>query len=478
MGISGLQRKQLQEALIDAFPDKASLEQMLSFELDKNLDEIIIAPSLKEIVFNLIKKASAENWVKDLISAARKSNPGNQILKDVVVIVENTPFYVPKLEGSPIFVKRIEEIKKIINILLDKQQGKTESVFALWAPNSYGKTTLVKMICYEYRIREYFTGGIFWNEIREDLDAKKALRKLYKNLTGYFEEEIEPYDLAQKWSNKPTLLVLDNIKTEEELALFLNSSGESCQWLIITQRLDILANRRDLQIIELSSFKKEELVAVLKSSFEIKFQIGDNENKKIEELADLLYDWPLLLNLASKEIQGLMNIPYSPKPTIVMDNIINNIKDWMRFDCENKISKIIEESLQYLTREEQEHFKNLFIFSADLDIPYCIIEKVWNLSDIKVNVDILCRKFYYLSLLKKYDISQQVIQLHDYLRRYFLSNSEIKKSLTTINKKFVEYYAKQFNLKSPDNLPDSFPLQEKIFLKRVYKHHWKLAQKF
>ena len=43
MNLSGQQRKQLQEALIDAFPDKASLEQMLSFELDKNLDAMLSA---------------------------------------------------------------------------------------------------------------------------------------------------------------------------------------------------------------------------------------------------------------------------------------------------------------------------------------------------------------------------------------------------------------------------------------------------
>ena len=63
MNLSGQQRKQLQEALIDAFPDKASLEQMLSFELSKNLDVIASEGNLSQIVFELIKIAEAENWV-------------------------------------------------------------------------------------------------------------------------------------------------------------------------------------------------------------------------------------------------------------------------------------------------------------------------------------------------------------------------------------------------------------------------------
>ncbi len=84
MNLSGLQRQQLQEALMDGFPEKSSLKQMLSFQLDKSLD--VVAPvegNLGDIVFELIRKAEAENWVENLIGAARRANPGNQKLKAV-----------------------------------------------------------------------------------------------------------------------------------------------------------------------------------------------------------------------------------------------------------------------------------------------------------------------------------------------------------------------------------------------------------
>ncbi len=83
MGLSRQQRKKLQDALLDAFPEKVSLEQMLVFGLDKNLDEIAGGSNLQEIVFNLIKKAEAENWIQDLVRAARKSNPGNENLRNI-----------------------------------------------------------------------------------------------------------------------------------------------------------------------------------------------------------------------------------------------------------------------------------------------------------------------------------------------------------------------------------------------------------
>ncbi|MDF5722029.1 MAG: AAA-like domain-containing protein [Rhizonema sp. PD37] len=81
MNLSGQQRKNLSAALNDAFRDKASLEQMLAFELDKNLDAIAGGNSLQDIVFNLIKIASAQGWVEDLVRAAIDSNPGNPQLK-------------------------------------------------------------------------------------------------------------------------------------------------------------------------------------------------------------------------------------------------------------------------------------------------------------------------------------------------------------------------------------------------------------
>jgi len=84
MSLSGQQRKQLQFALIDAFPTTASLEQMLAFELDKKLRAIAGEGSLQEIVFQLIQTAEAEGWVEDLVRGACQSNPGNLRLKIIV----------------------------------------------------------------------------------------------------------------------------------------------------------------------------------------------------------------------------------------------------------------------------------------------------------------------------------------------------------------------------------------------------------
>ncbi len=83
MILSGQQRRELQDALIDAFPDTASLDQMLTFELDTNFRAIVGEGSLQDIVFKLIQTATAQGWAQDLVRGAFKRNPGNLRLKTI-----------------------------------------------------------------------------------------------------------------------------------------------------------------------------------------------------------------------------------------------------------------------------------------------------------------------------------------------------------------------------------------------------------
>jgi Effector-associated domain 1/GUN4-like len=81
MELSSQQRKQLSAALVSAFPTKSSLEQMLSYELDRNQAAITGEGSLEDIIFRIIQRAEAEGWIEDLVRAACKTNPGNEKLQ-------------------------------------------------------------------------------------------------------------------------------------------------------------------------------------------------------------------------------------------------------------------------------------------------------------------------------------------------------------------------------------------------------------
>jgi cell division septum initiation protein DivIVA len=89
INLTGSQRKQFREAIIDAFPSVTQLEIMLSEELDWQLAQIAGGSNYEEIVFNLIKWAESRAEVSNLLEAAKRANPGNQKLNDFYLSIIN-----------------------------------------------------------------------------------------------------------------------------------------------------------------------------------------------------------------------------------------------------------------------------------------------------------------------------------------------------------------------------------------------------
>lgn len=81
--LSGEQLKMIYEALLDAFPTRDSLEQMLLYRLNLKLDAIVFGNSLSEMIFKVVKYAGQTDKLIDLINVARESNPTNSKLVEV-----------------------------------------------------------------------------------------------------------------------------------------------------------------------------------------------------------------------------------------------------------------------------------------------------------------------------------------------------------------------------------------------------------
>ena len=117
MSISGQDLEKLRDALIDAFPNKASIEQMLLFKLDKNLDAIAGGSNVQEVIFYLIKESKAENWTKDLIVAARESNPGNSSLE--AIAEEILQQYYPEEQNQDLRTDNVNTVIATIGFIIE-----------------------------------------------------------------------------------------------------------------------------------------------------------------------------------------------------------------------------------------------------------------------------------------------------------------------------------------------------------------------
>ena len=117
-------RQQLCDALLDAFPTKSALSQMVFYGIDdlRSLDEITTAPNLKGDILALVQWAEGrKDGVAELIEAARISNPGNESIFTLAQRVGLAPT-TPNLEqiiqetnefiDIDTFLTRLEAIEK------------------------------------------------------------------------------------------------------------------------------------------------------------------------------------------------------------------------------------------------------------------------------------------------------------------------------------------------------------------------------
>ena len=75
---------QLNTALMAAFPSLSALRMMVRFECNENLEAIASTQgALEVVVFELVERAMAYNWVDQLVIGARRRNPGDEQLRDV-----------------------------------------------------------------------------------------------------------------------------------------------------------------------------------------------------------------------------------------------------------------------------------------------------------------------------------------------------------------------------------------------------------
>ncbi len=110
MSLTGNQRKELVEAILDAYPEQFDLEMMVSVELEENLNAIAGGKNLKQVVFSLIKWAEARGKIEVLIIAAYKTNPGNEQLQNFYRSIFQQKFVI-----NPVPIETIADIGPAID---------------------------------------------------------------------------------------------------------------------------------------------------------------------------------------------------------------------------------------------------------------------------------------------------------------------------------------------------------------------------
>ncbi|MBD2124734.1 NB-ARC domain-containing protein [Trichocoleus sp. FACHB-262] len=367
---------------------------------------------------------------------------------------------------------RSEEIQQIASELFNSDRS--PNMVVLWGPIGCGKTALARTLlaCRKDEILNHFTGGIFWVDLEEN-DILRAIEKIHQELTNsnfLHAKDIDTYcvEILKQLSNQPYLIVLDHVQSKEELTHFYKITNEHCTLLITTRNKSTLTGHITNDI-KVDSLESDEMIFLLEYSLK---KNGEINRDKLEQLVNKIYEWPLLFSLSRNIIDERIHQGYNPN--LALDYMIKSIneKGWKIFEIE--ISKHLRKSLDSLSEDKQESFKEMIIFPAEEFIPFSVIKRLWRRSEL--DTEELCGDLYGLALLEEFDPNQQEIRLISYLSKYLKQTEKLKETLPKIHNKLLESYEKEYQIELSSELPtqliDALSRDdEKVYLERFYKYH-------
>src|SRR5262249_54055107 len=76
-----ISREEMLDALMDAFPERSSLMEMLMFGLNIDLEKTLSPGPLPQVAFDVLRLAEAHGWSVSLIEAAYRARPGNRKIR-------------------------------------------------------------------------------------------------------------------------------------------------------------------------------------------------------------------------------------------------------------------------------------------------------------------------------------------------------------------------------------------------------------
>ncbi|WP_437543070.1 effector-associated domain EAD1-containing protein [Sorangium sp. So ce367] len=302
-----------QRALLDAFPSRPALEQLVWYGLGEPLETLTSERSPQTAVFELLKWAKAQGRLDVLLEQARRKNPDNPELR--AFAEAKVPFLVPfRQDGS--LLGRDEDLGRLHHVLTSGAAGTQRA--AIVGMGGVGKTQLA--LEYAHRHRNDYPGGVYWVNAAAPLVSELVRLAERLDLSDDAASEAErpgrwARAFEQHLSDNPgALVIFDNIV--DPLALRKAAAGIvpwelPCRLLVTTQRNDPGAGFEPVMLKEL---REDDAVRLLLSSHArrslIEGERGE-ERSVARAICRALGHLPLAIALAAAYLGRAPGLPLS-----------------------------------------------------------------------------------------------------------------------------------------------------------------------
>lgn len=251
--------------------------------------------------------------------------------------------------------------------------------------------------------------------------------------------------IMEQPDSRECLIVLADVQDEKVVKAF----DLNCKIFITTrhiEKLEFITNDRRTKVDIDKGFSEDESVELFKKS--LKGNLSDELKKYVESFHKICKGHPFLMTKIARSL--LYEKDEGSRQT--------SCKQWhgklqQNTLIDDQIKMSVKESLNLLTHEHQLCYRMMVIFTDNSQIPFKVLEKIWDTDSHKTGEIVSTLRNY--SLLES-DENEKVCSLH-YLHFNFLKSNVEPEEQVTYHRQLVEKYDVERIFKSRTQLELNFP---------------------
>ena len=334
-----------------------------------------------------------------------------------------------------------EIVTKLLQATNDSNMS--EATLTITGAGGFGKTSTVLSLCHHPAVKEHFTDGFIFIELGpQATDPSIKLNQLYHLLIGKYlkhcdinhaEQEIKQL-ISSYFCN--LLVIIDDVWHVED-AEPLVKAFTHCKTILTTRMNDIGQYIPSKESVIVGPMRQHEAICVLTSGVIDSSQLSQEDVSLLDELAQDVHLWPLLLSLIRGQLSH--NLKQYRLP---LHQAIQNVQaklhckgltafDKNNIDSVNKSRKLavkacIEMTLELLTKSSSRRIKSLILYTGiGISLQIEVLNILWNIPNQEAveTVDLL----WAYGLVQFTDIgispnnaTQRCVEVHTVISQYII----------------------------------------------------------
>ena len=362
------------------------------------------------------------------------------ILKLLVHYVEFKHLQPPPLPPNHVYRQSLldEIATKLLQSSTDSNQY--EVALTISGAGGFGKTTTVISLCHYPVVNKHFTDGFVFIELGpQTTDPSIKLRDIYNLLTG---EQCGINVVEQKINQLTSdyyhnlLVIIDDVWHVED-AEPLVKAFSNCKTILTTRKNDIEQYIPSKQSVIIGPMTQHEAITLLTSGVIDSSQLSQEDVSLLDELAQDVHLWPLLLSLIRGQLSHNLKQYH-----LSYHNAIQNVQaklhhkgltgfDMNNIEAINKSRKLavracIEMTLELLTKSLSDKMKLLILWNGiGTSLQIAVLNVLWNISkqEAEETVDTLWAyglvQFTDITISPN-NITQHCVEVHAVISQYII----------------------------------------------------------